>query len=121
MHANAFAHTRMHTYIRTYTMNTRIRTQLHLTPSMPLNIVFNMVQGHQDWVFQTCWLNDERFVSGGRDGKLIVWRADLTDPGLMTDTEPVLTKDTRMVRRHKCMCVDNFCNHVLQMVLMHSL
>ncbi|KAF5833371.1 hypothetical protein DUNSADRAFT_10373, partial [Dunaliella salina] len=58
----------------------------------------NRMFGHQDWVFQACWLDDESFVTGGRDGKLMVWRVNLRDPELLTDTCPVFTKDTKLGR-----------------------
>lgn len=29
--------------------------------------------GHRDWVFDMCWLDDEFLVSGSRDTKMTLW------------------------------------------------
>ncbi|XP_077276713.1 DDB1- and CUL4-associated factor 12 homolog isoform X2 [Temnothorax americanus] len=33
-------------------------------------------KGHNDWVFDMCWLDDEFLVSGSRDTKMALWRID---------------------------------------------
>lgn len=30
--------------------------------------------GHRDWVFDMCWLDDQFLVSGSKDTKLALWR-----------------------------------------------
>ncbi|ELT97249.1 hypothetical protein CAPTEDRAFT_101926 [Capitella teleta] len=35
--------------------------------------------GHQDWVFDCKWVDDEFLVSGSRDSKLILWKFDEDD------------------------------------------
>ena len=74
-----------HTHTRTHTTTrTHMYTHMH-------------TQGHQDWVFQACWLDDENFVTAGRDAKLISWHVNLDDPNLLTDVKPTFTKLTRTV------------------------
>ena len=31
-------------------------------------------KGHQDWIFDQTWIDDQFFVSGSRDGSLSLWR-----------------------------------------------
>eukprot|EP00197_Chlamydomonas_leiostraca_P013130 CAMPEP_0202872480 /NCGR_PEP_ID=MMETSP1391-20130828/21301_1 /ASSEMBLY_ACC=CAM_ASM_000867 /TAXON_ID=1034604 /ORGANISM="Chlamydomonas leiostraca, Strain SAG 11-49" /LENGTH=382 /DNA_ID=CAMNT_0049553527 /DNA_START=210 /DNA_END=1354 /DNA_ORIENTATION=+ len=48
---------------------------------------------HQDWVFQTAWVSDHQLLSGGRDGKVVLWSVDLASPGLTGGTAPVKVKE----------------------------
>jgi WD repeat-containing protein 40A len=38
-------------------------------------LFFLLRQGHADWVFGLCWLTDDLFVSGARDGRVLLWSA----------------------------------------------
>lgn len=33
-------------------------------------------QGHRDWVYDMCWLDDEFLVSGSKDSKMALWQID---------------------------------------------
>lgn len=32
--------------------------------------------GHTDWIFDACWIDDQHFVTGSRDTKLALWRVN---------------------------------------------
>ncbi|XP_019761235.1 DDB1- and CUL4-associated factor 12 homolog isoform X2 [Dendroctonus ponderosae] len=61
--------------------------------------------GHKDWVFDACWLDDEFLVSGSRDTKLALWRIteDVLEAKSETPTHktilPVVLKDCRNAQK----------------------
>eukprot|EP00088_Acartia_fossae_P022591 TRINITY_DN2375_c0_g1_i11.p1 TRINITY_DN2375_c0_g1~~TRINITY_DN2375_c0_g1_i11.p1 ORF type:complete len:467 (-),score=86.19 TRINITY_DN2375_c0_g1_i11:443-1843(-) len=72
-------------------------------------------RGHQDWIFDQTWIDDQFFVSGSRDGSISLWRvtdemlaemaaADLPKYSYM---EPLLTKACKQADKVRALCYNN--------------
>lgn len=76
--------------------------------------------GHRDWVYDICWLDDQFLVSGSKDTKLALWRIkdEIIDPVPSTSTgddeevacpryahiSPVSIKECRTAQKIRSIC-----------------
>ncbi|KAL6747717.1 WD40-repeat-containing domain protein [Haematococcus lacustris] len=63
---------------------------------------------HQDWMFAATWLTDQHLATGGRDGKLLLWRLDCSAPS----TQPPLAVLTQP-QRHTIVDVKSRCRDLV--------
>lgn len=69
-------------------------------------------KGHQDWIFDQTWIDDQFFVSGSRDGSLSLWRItdELLQEVVQADIpkyrymEPLLTKECKQADKVRALC-----------------
>jgi WD repeat-containing protein 40A len=72
-------------------------------------------KGHQDWIFDQTWIDDQFFVSGSRDGSISLWRitdemleecgaSDLPKHRYM---EPLMTKACKQADKVRALCYNN--------------
>jgi len=72
-------------------------------------------RGHQDWIFDQTWIDDQFFVSGSRDGSISLWRitdqlleeasaADLPKHRYM---EPLITKACKQADKVRALCYNH--------------
>lgn len=72
-------------------------------------------RGHNDWVFDQTWIDDQFFVSGSRDGSISLWRItdELLEDVVSADLpkhrymEPLMTKMCKQADKVRALCYNN--------------
>jgi WD repeat-containing protein 40A len=70
----------------------------------PPHFLIFRAQGHADWVFGLCWLTDDLFASGARDGRVLLWSARgaaAADAAAATSAHPLASRARHAAARSK--------------------
>ncbi|CAD6240953.1 GSCOCG00009024001-RA-CDS [Cotesia congregata] len=81
--------------------------------------------GHRDWVFDMCWLDDEFLVSGSRDTKMTLWHinnelataSDKADVPKPESIQPVCVKECRSAQKVRALVFNKAINEIAALSL----